>query len=54
MKRRKFMQVSALGLAGGAAAALAVQKQTTPGAVPLAEIKALLKTHGAIMAGEAI
>lgn len=44
----------AMGQAAGAAAALAVQKQTTPGAVPLAEIKVLLKTHGAIMAGEAI
>jgi hypothetical protein len=44
----------AMGQAAGAAAALAVQKQTTPGAVPLGELKALLKKHGAIMAGESI
>jgi hypothetical protein len=43
-----------MGQAAGAAAALAVQKQTTPGAVPLDELKALLKKHGAILAGESI
>jgi len=44
----------AMGQAAGAAAALAVQKQTTPGAVPLSELKALLKNHGAILAGDSI
>ena len=44
----------AMGQAAGAAAALAVQKRTTPGAVPLGELKALLKKHGAILAGESI
>ena len=42
----------AMGQAAGAAAALAVEKQTTPGAVPLDELKALLKIHDAILAGE--
>jgi heterodisulfide reductase subunit A-like polyferredoxin len=37
----------------GAAAALAVEKQTSPGEVPLDELKALLKIHDAILAGEA-
>ena len=44
----------AMGQAAGAAAALAVQKQMTPGAVPLSELKALLKRHGAILAGESV
>lgn len=44
----------AMGQAAGAAAALAVQKQTTPGALPLNELKALLKKHGAILAGESV
>jgi len=44
----------AMGQAAGAAAALAVEKQTTPGAVPLAELKALLEKHGAIWAGDSI
>jgi len=44
----------AMGQAAGAAAALAAQKNTTPHAVPLSELKALLKSHGAIMAGESI
>lgn len=44
----------AMGQAAGAAAALAVEKQTSPGAVPLDDLKALLKTHGAILAGESI
>ena len=44
----------AMGQAAGAAAALAVQKQTTPGAVPLGELKALLKEHGAILAGDSL
>lgn len=44
----------AMGQAAGAAAALAVQKQTTPGAVPLGELKVLLKKHGAILAGDSI
>ncbi|VGO13621.1 hypothetical protein PDESU_02178 [Pontiella desulfatans] len=42
----------AMGQAAGAAAALAVEKQTTPGAVPLDELKALLKRYDAILAGE--
>ena len=42
----------AMGQAAGAAAALAIQKQTTPGAVPLGELKALLKRHDAILVGE--
>ena len=44
----------AMGQAAGAAAALAVQKQTTPGAVPLPELKALLERHSAIWGGDAI
>ena len=44
----------AMGQAAGAAAALAVQKQLTPGALPLDELKALLKEHGAILAGESM
>jgi hypothetical protein len=44
----------AMGQSAGAAAALAVQMQTTPGAVPLPQIKRLLKQHGAILAGEAV
>lgn len=44
----------AMGQAAGAAAALAVQKNTTPLSVPLSELKVLLKSHGAIMAGESI
>jgi len=42
----------AMGQAAGAAAALAVQKQTTPGAVPLGELKALLNQHDAVLVGE--
>jgi hypothetical protein len=44
----------AMGQAAGAAAALAVQKQTTPSAVSLGELRALLKNHGAILAGDSI
>ncbi|VGO13573.1 hypothetical protein PDESU_02130 [Pontiella desulfatans] len=44
----------AMGQAAGAAAALAVEKQTTPGAVPLPELRALLERNGAIWAGESI
>ena len=44
----------AMGQAAGAAATLAILKQTTPGAVPLSELKALLERHGAILAGDAI
>ena len=43
-----------MGQSAGAAAALAVQMQTSPGAVPLPQIKRLLKQHGAILAGEAV
>jgi len=42
----------AMGQVAGAAAALAIQKQTTPGAVPLGELKALLNRHDAIVVGE--
>jgi hypothetical protein len=42
----------AMGQAAGAAAALAVEKQTTPGKVPLGELTALLKRHDAIVVGE--
>lgn len=41
-----------MGQAAGAAAALAVEKQTTPWAVPLGELTALLKRHDAIVVGE--
>ncbi len=39
----------AMGQAAGASAALAVKMSTTPGNVPLGEIKKLLKSHGAII-----
>jgi len=42
----------AMGQAAAAAAALAAQKATTPLSVPLADIKALLKQHDAILVGE--
>ena len=41
----------AMGQAAAAAAALAAQKGTTPLAVPLADINALLKQHDAILVG---
>ena len=41
----------AMGQAAGAAAALAVQKNTTPLDVPLEEIRKLLRKHGAIVPG---
>lgn len=42
----------AMGQAAGAASALAIQEQTTPGAVPLSELKAVLKQHDAVLVGE--
>ena len=42
----------AMGQAAAAAAALAAQKGTTPLSVPLADIKALLKQHDAVLVGE--
>jgi hypothetical protein len=39
----------AMGQAAGASAALAVQRQTTPGEVPLQELWALLRQYGAIV-----
>lgn len=39
----------ATGQAAGAAAALAAQKSVTPGRVPIAELKALLKAQGAVV-----
>jgi hypothetical protein len=39
----------AMGQAAGAAAALAARQGCTPLAVPLAELKTLLRTHGAIV-----
>ncbi len=42
----------AMGQAAAAAAVLAVQKGTTPLSVPLADIRALLKRHDAILVGE--
>lgn len=39
----------AMGQVAGAAAALAVEKKTTPLKVPLAELKDLLLKHGAIV-----
>ena len=42
----------AMGQAAAAAAVLAVQEGTTPLSVPLADIRALLKRHGAILVGE--
>jgi len=44
----------AMGQAAGAAAALAVQQQRTPLAVPLSDIRALLTQHDAILAGDSI
>ncbi len=44
----------AMGQAAGAAAALAVQQQKTPLAVPLSDIKTLLTQYGAILAGDSI
>ena len=48
------VQASCMGMgqAAGAAASLAAKKQTTPLKVPLAEIHALLKEHGAIVPGK--
>ena len=47
------VQASCMGMgqAAAAAASLAAQHGTTPGAVPLAEICAVLKKHGAILPG---
>ena len=39
----------ATGQAAGAAAALAVQKNTTPAEVPLDELRNMLESHGAIL-----
>jgi len=39
----------AMGQAAGAAAALAARGDTTPGAVPYAELRAVLAQHGAIL-----
>jgi hypothetical protein len=39
----------ATGQAAGAAAALAAQRGVTPGQLPIAEVKALLTAHGAIV-----
>jgi choline dehydrogenase-like flavoprotein len=50
---RVMASCMAMGQAAGAAAALAVEKETTPLSVPLAELRALLKRHDAILAGEA-
>ena len=48
------VQASCMGMgqAAGAAASLAAKKRTTPLKVPLAEIHALLKEHGAIVPGK--
>jgi len=43
----------AMGQAAGATATLAAQRGTTPLSVPLAEIRKLLREHGAIVPGEA-
>ncbi len=43
----------AMGQAAGVAASLAAQNQTTPLEVPLAEIRQLLREHGAIVPGKA-
>jgi len=44
----------AMGQAAGAAAALAVKAGTTPLEVPLKKIHDLLRSHGAIIPGDAI
>jgi hypothetical protein len=41
-----------MGQAAGVAAALAAKSNTTPLEVPLKEIHALLRTHGAIIPGD--
>ena len=43
----------AMGQAAGAAAALAARLQTTPGAVPLSDLRDLLALHGAVVPKEA-
>ncbi len=43
----------AMGQAAGATASLAAQHETTPLSVPLAEIRKLLREHGAIVPGDA-
>ena len=43
----------AMGQAAGATAALAAQKDTTPLAVPLNEVRTMLRQHGAIVPSEA-
>lgn len=47
------VQASCMGMgqAAGAAAALAVKNNTTPGNVPMDELRAMLKEHGAIVPG---
>ncbi len=42
----------AMGQAAGAASALAIRLETTPGDVPLDELRGLLETHEAIVPGE--
>jgi hypothetical protein len=41
----------AMGQAAGAAAAMAARQDTTPSAVPLDQLHALLREHGAVLPG---